>query len=148
MGFGVRCAPDVDLRVRRESQLPVGHHEGPGRDAREHGQAVQRALDRHRLSCGGSVVVDDEHVGALLALQDRGAGYDDRILLNAEHQRDPHELTGPQPLVLVGKLRLEQHAPGRRVDLVVHERQHAAHGRGRVARGHGDGDELLARAFA
>src|SRR5439155_958252 len=97
----------------------------PGKPA----ETVERALDGDRLRRGGAVVGHDEHIGALLALHHGLARNDDRVVLDAEDERDADELTGPQAAVTILETGLEQHGPGGRVDLIVDERENALDGR-------------------
>src|SRR3989454_6916352 len=116
-GLRSRTAADVDLGVRRETQLTIDHHQGAGRHARHDGETVQRAFHRHRLRRGGAVVVDDEHVCALLTLHDRLTGHDDGIILNAQNECDGDVLARPERAVAIGKAGLQQHGGRGRWDL-------------------------------
>src|SRR2546426_930007 len=147
-GLRSRTAADVDLGVRRETQLTIDHHQGARRHARNDGETVQRAFHRHRLRRGGAVVVDDEHVCALLTLHDRLTGHDDGVILNAQNECDGDVLAGPERAVAIGKAGLQQHGAGGRVDLVVDKGKDAVQGRRRIARRQGDHCELLTGALA
>src|SRR5438876_1090560 len=146
-GLGRRTAANINLGIRRQPQLAVGHDQRARGHTGDDAETVERALDGDRLRRGGAVVGHDEHIGALLALHHGLARNDDRVVLDAEDERDADELTGPQAAVTILETGLEQHGPGGRVDLIVDERENALDGRRGVACRHRDRGELLTSAL-
>src|SRR5215470_17349602 len=121
-----------------EPQLSVDHDAFAGtKPAGDDGPVAHSPIDAHQPQLDGRVVLDDEHIGAVLADLDGWARDHDRMGLHPEREIDVDELAGPQPDIVVRKRSLQRNRAGCRVDLVVDKGERAGD---RFVRriGHGD----------
>src|SRR5262245_16724725 len=129
---------DGHARSIVEPQLTIDHHTFAGIEPAGHnGPVANGAIDAHEPQLGSRVVLDDKHIGAVLADLDGRAWHHDRVSLNSEREIDVDELAGPQPNVVVGKRCLERDRARRGIDLIVNEGERAGDWLVRVT-GHGD----------
>ncbi len=116
----------VDGRAGDEPHLAVGHDfVARAHPLRNDRVRTRGALHRDGLGARGTVLLHQEQIGSLLAVHHGLRRHDHRAVFHVELQPHGQELAGPQGVVAVGELALQEHGPGRRVDAVVHERQHA-----------------------
>ncbi len=93
----------------------------------DHGLAVVLLGEGHRPHTDGAVVLHHIHERPVrAALDGRGRHHDD-LPQRVDQQLDVHELAGPKLQPGIGKLTLDLHRAGRRVDLIVDHHHLALH---------------------